>query len=408
MRFKTRLTFTHGLFAFILCALLAFLLDACLSLVENQVISSILTQEADELLAQYQEDPELLAPPDLDEFKGYLSGEKNVPTWLETFESGHHKRDNYRILIQDLDSNRRIYLVYDEARGVLDQFEARLTPVLVILVLVVSAVGIGLGYYQSKILTRPIDNLVTQVESVNTEDPEIVPLENKDEIGILSQAYADLVGRLNQYNQREKAFTRYASHELMTPLAIISNNLELLRNENISAELQSRAIDRLHEATNQMQRQIEVFLMLAREDQLEPALQPLDWNQLWDEMKAHFPHVSLSLEITVEPKIYANEAAVQVILFNIFGNVERHGAEEQGSFNAWLTLESRFLNIRNTVSGSEHRSVQRYGFGLEINEKLCAAIGWRFTTNQGGDVFSVTIEFNPDEDSISQSNSKVT
>lgn len=408
MRFKTRLTLTNGLFAFLLCVLLAALLDESLSLLENQVISSLLTQEADELLARYQENPELLVLPDLDELKGYLSGEPNLPAWLERFEPGHHDKDNYHVLVQDLDSNRRIYLVYDEASGILDQFEARLTPILVFLVLVVSVVGLGLGYYQSKLLARPIDDLVKQVEKVDTANPEIVPLENKDEIGLLSRAYADLVGRLGQYIQREKAFTRYASHELMTPLTIVNNNLELLRNENIGAELQSRAIDRLHGAAKQMQRQVEVFLMLAREGQLEPALHPLDWNRLWAEIEAHFPHVSLNLEIVAEPEVHANEAAVQVIMFNILGNVEKHGAEEQGTYSALLTLENRFLNIRNAVSRSERRFAPRYGFGLEINEKLCAAIGWRFSTRRESDAFSVTIEFDPDEGSINPCNNKGT
>ena len=148
--------------------------------------------------------------------------------------------------------------------------------------------------------------------------------------------------------------------------------------------------------------------MLAREVQLEPALHPLDWNQLWDEVKAHFPRVSLSLETVAEPEVHANEAAVQVILFNILGNVEKHGAEEQGIFNALLTLENRFLNIQNPISRSERQVVQRYGFGLEINEKLCAAMGWRFSIHQENDAFSVTIEFDPDGGLDHQSNYKDT
>ncbi len=396
MRFKTRLTLAFGLFAFLLCTLFALLLDESLTTVEEQIVSSLLEQEAGFLEVRYQEDPEQLVMPDLEQLKGFLSGEPNLPAWLQTLEPGFHDNRNYFVLVRDLDAAKRIYLVYDESSGVLDQHETSLQLILVVLVLIVSAVGVGLGFYQAKVLARPVEDLVLQVEEANTENPEIIPLASDDEIGLLSRAYADLVDRLGQYIQREKAFTRYASHELMTPVTIINNNLELLQNENAGAAIRTRAIDRLQEATGQMQRQIEVFLMLAREGQLEPGLQPLDWNDLWQQTVGHFPQVSVSMNISSEPRVHANVAAVQVILVNMLGNVIKHGAQENGMFNAVLKLENHSLSVSNRVARSEQSDAVRYGFGLEINEKLCQAIGWRFSTRQDGDTFTAVMEFEPD------------
>ncbi len=396
MRFKTRLTLAFGLFAFLLCVLFALLLDESLTTVEDQIVASLLTQEADFLSARYRQDPGRLVLPDLEQLRGFLSGQPNLPTWLQSLEPGLHEDRNYILLIRDLDAERRLYLLYDESSGVLDRHESSLKLILAMLVLIVSVVGIALGFYQARLLARPVENLVTQVERVETDNPEIVPLDSKDEIGVLSRAYADLLDRLGQYIQREKAFTRYASHELMTPVAIINNNLELLQNENASAAIRARAIDRLQEASSHMQRQIEIFLVLAREGQLEPTPQPLDWDALWNETIGHFPQVSVTMQVAVEPRIHANLAAVQVILVNIISNIVKHGAHEDGIFNAVLTLDNHSLTVSNRIARSEQEDAVGYGFGLEINEKLCEAIGWRFSTRRDGEVFTVSIAFEAD------------
>ncbi len=398
MRFKTRLTLAFGLFAFLLCALFALLLGESLTALEDEIVSSLLTQEAAYISDRYQQEPDQLAMPDLDQLKGFLSNEPDLPAWLESLETGFHQTEDYHVLVQDLDPDRRFYLVYDEASGLLDRYEANLWLLLGLLVLIVAVVGLGLGFYQASVLARPINQLAAQVETVNTEKPEIVPLPVNDEIGLLSRAYADLVDRLGRFIRREKAFTRYASHELMTPLSIINNNLELLKTDNASAEMRDRAVDRLYKSTRSMQRQIEIFLLLAREDRLEASSRPLDWNHLWDDLKTQFPRVSLSLEIKAEPRIHVNESVMQSILFNILGNVEKHGASHQGATQATLTLKTHSLEIENAVSGSEQSVTSSSGFGLEINQKLCEAVGWGFIARQQDDRFIVTIKFDSNVD----------
>ncbi len=393
MRFKTRLNLTFGLFTLLLCVLFLSLLSESLTELEDHMLASFLTQEADYLNSRYRENPGLLVMPDLDQLKGYRSGEANLPAWLEPLQAGYHQTQDFHVLVQELDTDLRIYLVYDEASGVLDQQETTMWLVLGLITLIVLAVGLGLGSYQAKVLARPVNKLVAQVEQVSPENPEITPLPNDDEIGQLSHAYADLIDRLAEFIKREQAFTRYASHELMTPVSIMRNNLELLQNKNVSAELQHRAIERLQHATKSMQRQIEIFLMLAREKKLEPARYPLNWDSLWQDMQAQFPRVSLSLNIKEEPKIFVDEAVIQTIVANVLGNVVKHGAPQQDVFNASITLDKHSLSISNPIPRDEDQEPTIYGFGLEINKKLCQAIGWDFTTSQDSNIFSVTINF---------------
>ena len=393
MKFKTRLTVAFGLFAFLLVILFALLLIESLTEVEDQMVLSLLAQEADYLGQRYLENPESVAMPDLEQLKGYLSGDPRLPGWLQNYGPGFHQNDDFHVLVRELDADRLVYLVYDETSGVLDRHKEAMLLVLVLLVLIVSVVGIALGVYQASILARPINQLAEQVAEVDAENPQIMPLASRDEVGQLSRAYAELVDRLGRFNQREKAFTRYASHELMTPISILNNNLELLRNENASEAMRSRAIDRLGEAARQMQRQVEVFLMLARGGKFEPGERPLDWERLRQAMVTQFARVSVNWTIDDAPELYASEAVVQTILANIFGNIEKHGVEEAGVFRASLTLDRTRLVVTNPLAGATTRGVGGDGFGLEINSKLCEVLGWQFSHRHENAAFIVTVTF---------------
>ncbi|MEM7564097.1 MAG: histidine kinase dimerization/phospho-acceptor domain-containing protein [Pseudomonadota bacterium] len=393
MKFKTRLTLSFGIFAFVLCVLFASLLGESLTTVEDQLAASLLEQEASYLVSRYRENPDSIVMPDLEQLKGYLSDQSDLPKWLESLEVGFHQTNDFHVLVEELDDGRHFYLVYDETRGVLDQHNRSLLFILVVLVLLVSAVGVAIGAYQAAVLARPVNKLAEQVKSVNTENPRIMPLAAQDEIGQLSHVYADLVDRLAQFIQREKAFTRYASHELMTPISILNNNLELLHNPDLDSEMRDRAIERLHHAVQQMQRQIEIFLMLAREENIEPAAQPLDWTKLLKRLVSQFPQVSLSLEVLSEPVSYIAEPIVQTILTNALGNVVKHGLVDQGEYKAVLVLQKNRLQLSNEISKAPGDTQSRFGFGLEINQKLCQAIGWRFSASRENSEFFVTLEF---------------
>lgn len=393
MRFKTRLTLTFGAFAFLFCSLFAVLLDESLTFLESEIFESMLAQEADYLAARYAENPSLFVLPDLEYLKGFDSDNENFPSWLKDFSVGYHNTKDYQVLVRDITTNKRIYLVYDESTGLLDQQESRIATTLLVLATIVTIVGIFLGVWQAKILARPIDDLVHQVNKIDLKEPLITPFRTNDEIGTLSVAYADLINRLGQFIKREKAFTRYASHELMTPVSIIRNNLEILDSKETTEELRKRAITRLYDATASMQRQIEIFLMLARDDRIEAPTQPLDWDALLDDIKNRFPRISITEVITAKPKVLVNEAAVQVVLTNIMGNVIKHGAETESSYIAILSLDENSLSVSNDVAPGAGRNHAELGFGLEINEKVCHSIGWRFESHRRSDVFEARIRF---------------
>ena len=393
MVFKTRLTLAFGLFTLTLCVLFAALLVESLTELEDHLVETFLIQEATYLISRYQQDPVQAVLPDLGQLKGYFSSADSLPQWLVELAPGYHQTEEFHVLVSEIDDRLYLYLVYDESRGVLDQQESTLLLFMGLLILVVLIIGLLLARYQANLLAKPINVLASQVDRVNTANPEITPLSSKDEIGRLSWAYADLVARLREFIEREQAFTRYASHELMTPLSIMRNNLELLQHQDTSPEIQQRAVTRMREAVQRMQQQIEVFLMLAREERMQSNVQAIDWQQLLGDVKNRFAQMELHIELSDPGEVHANELAVHTIVENILSNVVRHGQQHTGRTEAWLKVHANGLEVSNLASESTDQKSAGYGLGHEINRKLCQAVGWQFKTNEDGGRFTARVEF---------------
>ncbi len=261
MTFRNRLSLTFGVFTVLFCLLFAFLFVESLNLVEEKVIGSLLQQEAKVVQESYERDPGSVALPDLEQLKGYLSGAE--PQWLSEYEPGYFDSQDFQVLIVELEPDHLLYLVYDERIGVLDSNEYEIHLAILGMVGIVMMFGFALAWSQARRLSAPLVSLASEMSTESaTIDAEL--LERQDEIGLLSRSYADQMERIDAFIAREQAFTQHVSHELSTPLSIIRTNLELLREPRADADMQRKSVARMEQAIERMQRQIGIFLVLAR------------------------------------------------------------------------------------------------------------------------------------------------
>ncbi|MFC6668922.1 sensor histidine kinase [Marinobacterium aestuariivivens] len=135
-------------------------------------------------------------------------------------------------------------------------------------------------------LTVPIRELTQQLERIDPAQPRLEPLARNDEIGFMSRQVAALLDRAAAFLRRERDFTRFASHELRSPVMVVRSSLDLLRETVPPTRLNRRALQRIDDATLRMNQLIEAFLWLGRETKPPPAV-PLDrtaLQQLLDEL----------------------------------------------------------------------------------------------------------------------------
>ncbi|NMS01599.1 HAMP domain-containing histidine kinase, partial [Vibrio parahaemolyticus] len=69
--------------------------------------------------------------------------------------------------------------------------------------------------------------------------------------------------KINQVIKREQAFARYASHELRTPLTVMKGSSSLLA-RSANTDFQTRQVNRIQDATQQMSTMVDALLGLVR------------------------------------------------------------------------------------------------------------------------------------------------
>lgn len=390
MTFRNRLSLTFGVFTVLFCLLFAFLFVESLNLVEEKVIGSLLLQEAEVVQESYERDPGSVALPDLDQLKGYLSGAE--PQWLSEYEPGYFDSQDFQVLVVELEPDHLLYLVYDERIGVLDSNEYEIHLAILGMVGIVMIFGFALAWSQARRLSAPLVSLASEMSTESaTIDAEL--LERQDEIGLLSRSYADQMERIDAFIAREQAFTQHVSHELSTPLSIIRTNLELLREPRADADMQQKSVARMEQAIERMQRQIGIFLVLAREDQLRGTNDPVDFERVLNELLTDHPQVVLDKDVVAWPVLHVDPDLLHTVLQNMLSNIESHGQLTSGKYLATLRLDADSCCIRNQIEERLRDSQSRGGFGLQINRKLCVAAGWRFEHEIEGDTFTAKVIF---------------
>jgi two-component system sensor histidine kinase QseC len=105
-------------------------------------------------------------------------------------------------------------------------------------VMAVIVIVIVLGWMATKREWRPVSALAVMIsswdESQGNPDalrPELLARGTDADIASLSKGLHGFVTRIADYNQRERNFTRDASHELRSPLTVIKMSVDMLADE---------------------------------------------------------------------------------------------------------------------------------------------------------------------------------
>lgn len=160
--------------------------------------------------------------------------------------------------------------VEDYQRALSTYLRASLTLLLPLLLLAAL-----LGFYFAGVLSRPLQELARAVESLSAlRFPKPLALPREQELARVIRAFNRLVEAVQGALEREKTLTRYASHELRSPLAVLRSQLQALQAGLLTWQ---EALPHLEEATARMERTLEGLLTLSRgEADLEMDLVPMD------------------------------------------------------------------------------------------------------------------------------------
>nr|WP_275978057.1 HAMP domain-containing sensor histidine kinase [Idiomarina rhizosphaerae] len=210
-----------------------------------------------------------------------------------------------------------------------------------------------------------------------------------DEVGLLARTIEKTLERISAFVERERYFTSSASHELRTPITVITGALELLEQSDLSAT-DVKTLNRVRRATLDMKITIEMFLCLSRETD----------DGLYNEMFLVMPLVSQAVEqqryllsgkfVDVEideyakPIVCGHPQAFAIAVNNLVRNAFEHTLDGQGPIT--VRIKQNELLVTNQVSSDADErhtptetSSHGYGLGLGIVQRLCEHNGWSFS-----------------------------
>lgn len=264
------------------------------------------------------------------------------------------------------------------------------------------ALGFGLGLVVMRRAVAPVAQLAKAVadldlEHLSVEDYKRIDASRfgDDEVGVLAAAIEKTLERINAFVERERDFTSSASHELRTPITVITGALELLEQSDLAAS-DAKALDRVRRATLDMKTTIEMFLCLARETD----------DGLYDEQFVVMPLVSQAIdqqryllsrklvEVDIDelakPSVCGHRQAFAIAVNNLVRNAFEHTLDGQGpvtisiaEHELLITNQLNALFTNQQSAGERHLPTEvslshGYGLGLGIVQRLCERNGWSF------------------------------
>ena len=113
----------------------------------------------------------------------------------------------------------------------LTEMKKQLQKLYIQLLIMEALVAIGLAYFISRLISKPIEQIHDIIASINEDNIDskrlIIPKKN-DEFAVVSQQFNELLDKISFYISQQKHFVADVSHELRTPVAIVEGHLKLL------------------------------------------------------------------------------------------------------------------------------------------------------------------------------------
>jgi len=394
---RSRIVFAFTVFAGVVACSFAGIAFGVFHATEDAVVERLLESEVARVTRHHESQGTL--PPPTPFVTSYL-GEDELPPALRgaiaRLPPGRHELD---------DDDREVFVsIAEGARGsrlivVHQTKDASLgvphTLAIGLGALAIFAAGTLLGLYTAGRIVRPLSQLSELVQRTPPEQlaDVLAARPTEEEVGVLSARLEHSLRSLEAFADREQRFTRYASHELRTPVAVVKGAAELLRAApEAGARHVDRPLSRIERATAEMEAIIESLLWLAREREVAEPSTPTAVAPIVLRVVERHRHLlsGKDVVVSVEPgddiAVCAPPAVIEMVVGNLVQNAchfTNHGTIAIAAREGAVTVSDTGPGMTETQRAGSTRAFARgedsagYGLGLSIVSSLCERFDWR-------------------------------
>ncbi|MCE1253111.1 MAG: ATP-binding protein [Anaerolineae bacterium] len=272
-------------------------------------------------------------------------------------------------------------------------------------------IAVLMGFLLANGLLKPIRRLTTAAQSLARGQLEQqVPVTSQDEMGLLTSTFNQMSSDLAQVDQQRKRLTADITHDLSTPLQIVSGYIEMLEEGEVTLtaqriEIIKTELDHLRRLVNDLTTlsQVEAGVLEIQKSPVNPAVllerifyayQPITARQ------------NVQLELAAQPglpEILVDEGRMQQVLKNLIENALRY-TPQAGKIILGAHLKDGNISLSVQDSGygieaedlpyvfdrfyradkSRNVSTGKMGLGLSICKALVTAQGGQITAQSAG------------------------
>jgi len=284
-------------------------------------------------------------------------------------------------------------------------FLAIISPVLLLLMALLL-----INRFMTRKLWHPFRQTLESLKTFNlNQDKPFEVIESPvREFRELNQAILDISLRIRSDFREVKLFTENASHEMMTPLAVINSKLDtMLQSDRLGKEESETLVD-LYKATSRLTKLNQNLLLLVKIDNnLINEPENVDISALLVERVSYFQELiqnrNLSVITTLNPvNLNTNRYLLEILINNLLSNAIRHNHENG---NIEISLSAQGMIFRNTGSAQaldQHKIFERFykdsnsegtGLGLAILKQICGRQHFDFSYAYTRDLHCFEINF---------------
>lgn len=257
-------------------------------------------------------------------------------------------------------------------------------------------------------LWQPFYQMLRQIKLFNLTDNNIITaLDTEiDEFKDMNQEVTAMSLRVNSDYRELKNFVENASHELMTPLAVINSKLDTLVQSGGLTDRQGTLIGEVYSMVSKMRKLNRSMLLISKiENGLIQQKETLDLKKKVTDLTNDFQELLAAKNLLLTTNlqnvsIVMNKELLDILLNNLLGNAIRHNIPA-GEIE--INLDENAFTIRNTGhTNALHADLifQRFyksaesdgtGLGLTLSREICESSGLELTYkfNNGRHIFTI-------------------
>lgn len=259
----------------------------------------------------------------------------------------------------------------------------------------------GLFLVNQKVAGRiwsPFFNNLQKLSAFKLEEKEPVDLESSgiEEFDQLNQVISVLIGQIEKDFLNLKEFNENVSHEMQTPLAVISNKMELLMESPDQTEQDVRLLKAAYREVNKLSRISRALVLISKIENKEfNDLEPVSLVELINDILSQLEEMIqikqllLNKHLEADPKMEADPILLNILFTNLIKNAIQHN-QEGGFIRIRLNRELfEIVNSGTQVQTDMDRLFKRFhrgdttsksmGLGLAIAQKICTLYGFQLT-----------------------------